>query len=272
MRRTKKPHIILMLALIFSFISVFNPAITESQTWDCPECGRTGNTRNYCGGCGHPAPWIVDPEQDTKVSVGDIVKFGHYEQDNNPDNGPEKIEWIVLDVKNGKALLISRYVLDNRKYGNNWKYINWEESSIRNWLNNSFFQTAFSKEESTAIIPTDTDNDPLQDRVFILSGKEVFSFFTDREARKCLPTEYAISQGDTTQTKQRAEGRATTHWWLRGTDGSYKGSAGFVEYDGRVIYDDVSRAYGIRPAIWVDLDSQVISEEKNETTSLNNSD
>ena len=30
----------------------------EKQVWDCPECGRTGNKGNYCGGCAHPAPWI----------------------------------------------------------------------------------------------------------------------------------------------------------------------------------------------------------------------
>ena len=45
------------------------------------------------------------------ISVGDVLAFGHYEQDNNPDNGPEPIEWIVLDVQDGKALLLSRYGL-----------------------------------------------------------------------------------------------------------------------------------------------------------------
>lgn len=30
--------------------------IGEHSSWDCPGCGRTGNTGNYCGGCGCPAP------------------------------------------------------------------------------------------------------------------------------------------------------------------------------------------------------------------------
>lgn len=34
------------------------------------------------------------------ADVGSIVTFGRYEQDGNPDNGQEKIEWIVLDVQN----------------------------------------------------------------------------------------------------------------------------------------------------------------------------
>ena len=32
------------------------PAGGERAPWDCPECGRTGNTGNFCGGCGCPAP------------------------------------------------------------------------------------------------------------------------------------------------------------------------------------------------------------------------
>lgn len=44
--------------------------------------------------------------------VGHYVSFGKYEQDNNTSNGKEKIEWLVLEVKDGKALVISKYALD----------------------------------------------------------------------------------------------------------------------------------------------------------------
>ena len=38
---------------------------TESrEIWDCPECGRKGNTGNYCGSCAHMAPWMDIPEAD----------------------------------------------------------------------------------------------------------------------------------------------------------------------------------------------------------------
>lgn len=40
--------------------------------------------------------------------VGHYVSFGKYEQDNNTSNGKEKIEWLVLEVKDGKALVISK--------------------------------------------------------------------------------------------------------------------------------------------------------------------
>ena len=29
---------------------------TVREPWNCPLCNRTGNTGNYCGGCGQPAP------------------------------------------------------------------------------------------------------------------------------------------------------------------------------------------------------------------------
>ena len=39
------------------------------------------------------------------VAVNDHVFFGHYEQDNDLTNGAEAIEWRVLKVENGEALL-----------------------------------------------------------------------------------------------------------------------------------------------------------------------
>ena len=70
---------------------------------------------------------------------GSIVTFGHYEQDNNIENGKEKIEWIVLDVKDGKVLLLSKYLLDQKKFidneldysGHKANRYTWENSTLR---------------------------------------------------------------------------------------------------------------------------------------------
>ena len=51
--------IIVALILVFLITSVYS----EGQMWNCPECGRTGNTGNYCGGCAHPAPWFAGETQ-----------------------------------------------------------------------------------------------------------------------------------------------------------------------------------------------------------------
>ena len=56
MRKTYKRALaaFLSLLIVFSVFSVY----AEKYAWDCPDCERKGNTGNYCGGCGHPAPWI----------------------------------------------------------------------------------------------------------------------------------------------------------------------------------------------------------------------
>jgi len=46
------------------------------------------------------------------IKKGQYITFGAYEQDNNTLNGKGTIEWLVLEVKNGKALVISKYALD----------------------------------------------------------------------------------------------------------------------------------------------------------------
>ena len=51
------------------------------------------------------------------TTVGKIVKYGHYKQDNTNDS-KEAIEWIVLkyDGTTGLALLLSRYGLDAHRF------------------------------------------------------------------------------------------------------------------------------------------------------------
>ena len=54
----------IILSLALSMVSF---ALGEQAPWDCPECGREGNTGNYCGWCAHPAPWkivTVQPAQE----------------------------------------------------------------------------------------------------------------------------------------------------------------------------------------------------------------
>ena len=50
------------------------------------------------------------------VKVGDIITFGNYWQGKDKSAGKQPVEWQVLDVKDGKALVISKYGLINHKY------------------------------------------------------------------------------------------------------------------------------------------------------------
>ena len=61
---------------------------------------------------------IVKFKSAGSIIVDTGVFFGKYEQDGDLSNGPEDIEWIVLDIdkKNNEALLLSKYVIDVKPY------------------------------------------------------------------------------------------------------------------------------------------------------------
>ena len=67
-------RLLLCVLIIILLFAVF-PSNCESYAWNCPQCGRTGNTGNYCGGCAYPAPWLeTDPEPKSgkqSIKVGD---------------------------------------------------------------------------------------------------------------------------------------------------------------------------------------------------------
>ena len=76
--------------------------------------------------------------------IGDIVKFGKYEQDNNEANGKEDIEWKVLDKNGDLYLLISNKILDNMQYSVTYGFITYANSTVRKFLNGTFYNSAFT--------------------------------------------------------------------------------------------------------------------------------
>ena len=50
----------------------------------------------FIGGSNRKADLILEKHPTVRLQRGDIVVFGSYEQDNNPANGQEPIEWIIL--------------------------------------------------------------------------------------------------------------------------------------------------------------------------------
>lgn len=215
---------------------------------------------------------VIDYES-FKVA-GNIVTMGRYEQDNNPDNGPEPIEWIVLEVWDDRALVMSRYALDAKPYNEELTDTTWEQCTLRTWLNQDFLNAAFDETEKAAILTTNVYNstswrgintsggNSTEDQIFlpVVSESSVSSESNDHtagnEARMCAPTEYAIANGAWTSKTCQVDGRPTVCWWLR-TTGYYQNSATFVDEDGSLSFYDVSLAnYAVRPAFWINLESE----------------
>lgn len=199
--------------------------------------------------------------------VGDIVYFGAYEQDNNTSNGKELIEWLVLAKEKNRILVISDKALDFQTYNSSITSVTWETCTLRKWLNTDFVNDAFSDGEK-AMIPTVTvsadknpqyDTDPgnaTKDKVFLLSIVEAEKYFTSDEARECVPTEYAISNGACTSDSYTKGGKATCWWWLRSPGYDQYDAAG-VHVDGDVHELGLCVSGGgdaVRPAMWISID------------------
>ena len=204
-------------------------------------------------------PFLAQAEMPAK---GEILQFGHYEQDGNPGNGPEPVEWMVLDAQEDAVQLLSLYGLDTIPFENGSYRSQWELCSLRAWLNDSFFADAFTSEEQAAIRLTVVPNDAAQsapkmnkdggkdteDHVFLLSYAEMMRSFPEKETRLCLPTPYAIERGAYTQIRTGG-----CDWWLRSPGQS--GRAAIVKTDMEgfdVMYAEVpSKTRCVRPTMWV---------------------
>lgn len=202
-------------------------------------------------------------------NVGDIVNFGTYKPGANALLKGKEIEWIVLDVQEDKALLISKYGLDVKPYNGDKIDIDWENCTLRKWLNNDFINVAFSTEERKRIVPTRVINDDnpdypakggndTEDYIFCLSLAEANHYFDSSADKICDPTEYAIARDVLTS------GIGSCWWWLR-SPGAHSTDAAFVHYDGvsnssgRSINSD---HVAVRPALWVENSNLKTSNRK----------
>ena len=196
-----------------------------------------------------------------KAKPGDTVFLGTYEQDNNTSNGKEDIAWLVLEVKDGKALVVSKYALDCKQYNTSNTDVTWETCTLRKWLNNDFINAAFSSYEK-AMIPTVTvsadknstnPGNATQDQVFLLSITEANKYFGSDSARQCKPTDYAFANGAYFNSVN-----GNCWWWLRppGVTQYSAHSAAYVHSSGGVYESGSDVDIGtsaVRPAMWISL-------------------
>ena len=196
------------------------------------------------------------------ISKGQYITFGAYKQDNNTSNGKKGIEWLVLEVKDGKALLISKYALDCKQYNTSNTDVTWETCTLRRWLNNDFINAAFSAEERAMIsaVTVSADKNPkkrtnpgnaTQDKVFLLSITEANKYFSSDNARQCKPTKYAVAKGADDYCDN-----GNCWWWLRSPGHAQPHAAHVNHVGGFNFYGfDVNFTYcAVRPALWISLE------------------
>lgn len=198
------------------------------------------------------------------ANVNATVQFGTYEQDNLTANGAEPIKWTVAKKEGSKILLVSNVLLDVMEYDENNSSYTWEDCSLRKWLNNDFWNTAFSIDEKELIATTNVSPEKNQyytsvnpgsatkDKVFILSMSEVQEY-CDPPALiygyRCELTMYAREKHP-----GWFDGSIYGGWWVR-SPGGKSGRIMYVQRDGDIdVYGcGPFNWLGIRPAVWIDL-------------------
>ena len=166
---------------------------------------------------------------DVYVSLG---SYDMVDSTGKTDGTKETVEWKVLeyDEENGRALLVSRYLLFNSSFNEQ----NWKKSSIRKTLNESFFNDAFTEDEKKLILKcTGKEGSGMVkgDKVFLLSNVDVF-IYRDQFAG-CVPIMMACYHDGN-----------NANWWLR--------DKGLQSTEGPIWYWTGEKS-GVRAALYINL-------------------
>ena len=210
----------------------------------------------------------------------------------------EPISWIVLEEKDGKAFLVSEFMLDKRKYQeaayNNTSGTsniglitapgfpqgtyanNWEYSSVRKWLNTTFYETAFNNSQSRLLLETEVDNSAsttqfpdgnqyasdtiTKDKIFLLSYQELVVQHSEQLKKVMLKgnvqTDYSRDTyyGNTSSysftrspNPRSGNGKSVTMVGYYGTANNPN------DWYGLSYNIDIGDARGVRPAMWIEL-------------------
>ena len=205
----------------------------------------------------------------------------------------EPIIWTIFseNTDDKTALVLCDMIIDSQAYQNEYEkqngknyntssgvpsgtYANnYAKSTIRKWLNETFYNTAFSELQKQIILTTTTNNsesstgyspnlyvcENTEDKIFLLSYEDVtnsnYGFSLDYdEIKQKKSTDYAKSQGLVTHSNGPYAGCGV--WWLRSPGGgfNYSNRAFGIGYGGYIDDDavDVNRR-GIVPALQLKL-------------------
>ena len=189
------------------------------------------------------------------LKLGDKVTIGKFEQDGNADNGAEPISWTVAYMKGGKAVILSDTILDMMTFSN-WD-ASWTNSTLRTWLNETFYKSAFNDTEKSFIdhkklLTRQADKqgfEKTEDYVYVLSDTEAKGY-SDNFSESAKPSAVAAKKGLFTDDKGYG------YWWLR-TPGHEATHAAYTNPDGSIYSAGCKTSYtlmgGVRPAMQIDL-------------------
>lgn len=194
----------------------------------------------------------------------------------------EPIRWRIISEDEDSALVICDGIIANGSYDDydsSYSISNsYADSDIRAWLNNEFYNTAFSELAKQVIMTVTLDNSAsstgfdtndfacgdTEDKVFLLSYADVtnpeYGFSADPDekdyARLMITSDYARATGVSISTDYES-GYGTGDWWLRSPANGYHTYVRDITKRGECatlfFYDCNNVAMGIVPALRIKL-------------------
>jgi hypothetical protein len=159
--------------------------------------------------------------------------------------------WIVIKEEDGKQLLLSEKILEDRAYHSAGGAVTWETSELRSYLNGEFYDKTFTDAEKARIVETTIENksnsqygvaggNDTTDKVFLLSLSE---------AENYLGSGIELLRGIEADT-------GAGNWWHLRSPGEATDVAASVNSIGLIDYHGVAGGVtdptgGVRPAMWI---------------------
>ena len=203
----------------------------------------------------------IEWDSNLPIEVGDVVRFGRYEQNNSTEDGMEDILWYAVASEGDELLLVSCKGLDFVAYGEDTENrITWSGSNIRHWLQSDFYEQAFNREEQNVILTKTLETidqgeysetvvgEKTKDTVFLLSQEEADQYLST-DQRPMLVTEYA-------KQKSGDQNLTTCGSYSRSYNSRQADVSGHDEYGNKRGYfcsDPLGYTppVAVRPAVWI---------------------
>ena len=171
----------------------------------------------------------------------------------------EPLKWRILENTDGTALILCENIIDGKQfYPTDSDHPQYSNSTVRTWLNESFYETSFDTLQESIIAETLVDG-TMSDNIFLLSknevGNDAYGFsstarYHKDSNRQKQSTDYGKINGVITNNNGTAE------WWLRSRYSAlliymveYVDSAGDASYAAL----DPSNILGVVPALRIML-------------------
>ena len=213
---------------------------------------------------------VANPvSSDYYFSSGDIIENGeiYYFK-------VEPIRWRILSTDGETAFILCDSIIENSHYDSTSN--NYAESDIRAWLNETFYETAFTEFQKAIILTTMVDNSyrsagyssvssspcaNTNDKIFLLSVEEIenseYGILKNKD-RMLKASDYSRACGIAMNTDESYYGIG--YWWSRSpyryngiiaqyVDGGYVGYFGYAD-DNHCVYSSI---FGVVPALQIRL-------------------